>query len=177
MDLEDKLRQIKLIVLDVDGVLTSGAITYGNPDIELKSFSTKDGFGITLGKQAGLKFGILTARVSQAVARRAKELKFDYYESGQFHKLDALLQMIDKAQLAKDEVMYIGDDILDLVCKPKVGVFACPKDAVARVKAESDLVLECNGGNGAVRLAIDMLLEAQGLLQQTEDYFIKDKLL
>jgi len=173
--LNQKLNKIKLLVLDVDGVLTDGAISYGNPELELKTFHVQDGFGITLGRQAGLQFGVLTGRTSIAVDRRVQELKIDYYEAGHFYKRDALLAMIEKSGFSKAQVMYMGDEILDLVCQPEVGLFVAPNNAVARVKQEADMVLGKNGGDGAVREVIDALLTAQGILKSTEDFFIAVK--
>ena len=171
-DLKKKLDAIKLIVLDVDGVLTDGAIIYAGGDTDTKAFHVQDGFGITLARQAGLKFAVLTGRTSDAVKRRVTELKFDYYECGHFYKQDALQEIINKAGLKKENVLYMGDDILDLVCKPLVGVFVAPDNALARVKQEADWVTTRKGGDTAVREMIDALLDAQGKLTSTEDYFI-----
>jgi len=171
----EKMRAIKLIVLDVDGVLTDGSIIYGGGDLEIKAFNVQDGFGITLAQHAGLKFGILTGRVSDTVARRVKELHFDYYESGHFYKKDALMGMISDAKLIRDDVLYMGDDILDLVCQPCVGLFVAPGNARERVKSSADWVTKASGGQGAVREMIDTLLEAQGKLKENEDYFMGAK--
>jgi 3-deoxy-D-manno-octulosonate 8-phosphate phosphatase (KDO 8-P phosphatase) len=171
-ELKDKLKLIKLIVLDVDGVLTDGSIIYAGADIDAKAFHVQDGFGITMAKHAGLKFGVLTGRVADAVKRRVTELGFDFYESGHFYKYDALKAMIESAGLTKENVLYMGDDILDLVCQPLVGVFAAPLNAVKRVKSEADWVIDIKGGNAAVRAMIDELLLAQGTLKSSEDYFM-----
>lgn len=173
--LQEKLRKIKLVVLDVDGVLTDGAIIYAGGDIDTKEFHVQDGFGITLGRQAGLKFAVLTGRTSDAVKRRVTELKFDYYECGHFYKQDALKDMISNADLTPEQVLYMGDDVLDLVCKPYVGMFVAPDNAVARVKQLADWVTQRRGGDTAVREMIDTLLDVQGLLKNTEDYFIGAK--
>jgi 3-deoxy-D-manno-octulosonate 8-phosphate phosphatase (KDO 8-P phosphatase) len=171
-DLQKKLRDIKLIVLDVDGVLTDGAITYAGGDTDIKAFHVQDGFGVTLARQAGLKFAVLTGRTSDAVKRRVTELRFDYYECGHFYKQDALKEIIDKAGLKKENVLYMGDDILDLVCAPFVGVFVAPDNALPRVKQDADWVTTRKGGDTAVREMIDSLLDAQEKLTSTEDYFI-----
>lgn len=170
--LQEKLRAIRLIVLDVDGVLTDGSIIYAGLDLEIKAFNVQDGFGITLAQHAGIKFAVLTGRVSETVARRVKELEFDYYESGHFYKKDALIGMIRAAALTPPEVLYMGDDILDLVCKPHVGLFFAPNNARDRVKSAADWVTERAGGHAAVREMIDLLLEAQGKLTESENYFI-----
>jgi 3-deoxy-D-manno-octulosonate 8-phosphate phosphatase (KDO 8-P phosphatase) len=172
VELEHKLQQIKLIVLDVDGVLTDGAIILGNKDSDTKQFHVQDGFGIRLARQAGIRFGILTGRTSDAVKRRVEELKIDYYECGQFYKQEALQSMTSGAGLTANQVLYMGDDVLDLVCKPHVGVFVAPANATSRVQQHADWVTSRKGGDAAVREMIEILLDAQGLLKTTEDYFI-----
>ncbi len=173
--LKQKLRNIKLIVLDVDGVLTDGAIILDGKDSDTKRFHTLDGFGITLAKQAGIRFGIITGRVSDAVERRVDELKIDYYECGHFYKQEALQGIIASASLTSEQVLYMGDDVLDLVCKPQVGVFVAPANAAARVQQEADWITNRKGGDAAVREMIEVLLDVQGLLKSTEDYFIGAK--
>ena len=171
-ELKQKLQGIKLIVLDVDGVLTDGAIILGGKDSDTKQFHVQDGFGITLARQAGIKFGILTGRTSDAVKRRVEELKIDYYECGHFYKQDALRDMIKTAGLTSEQVLYMGDDVLDLVCKPHVGVFVAPANATPRVHHEADWITQRKGGDTAVREMIDTLLDVQGILKSTENYFI-----
>lgn len=159
-------------MLDVDGVLTDGSIVYAEGETDIKAFHVQDGFGITLARHAGLKTGVLTGRTSAAVQRRVKELKIDYYECGHFHKPDALQNMIRSAGVDKTEALYMGDDILDLACLPHVAVFAAPANAIARVKQHAAWVTRARGGNAAVREMIDALLEAQGILKTSEDYFL-----
>lgn len=171
-ELKQKLHDIKLIVLDVDGVLTDGAIILGGADSDTKEFHVQDGFGVTLARQAGIKFGILTGRTSDAVKRRVNELNIDYYECGHFYKQDALCEMIKTAGLTPAQVLYMGDDVLDLVCKPHIGVFVAPANATPRVLQEADWITQRKGGDTAVREMIDTLLDSQGLLKSTEDYFI-----
>jgi len=171
-ELKQKLANIRLIVLDVDGVLTDGAIILGGDDADIKAFHVQDGFGVTLARQAGIRFGILTGRTSTAVSRRVKELKIDYYECGHFYKRDALTEMIKTAGFNAEQVLYMGDDVLDLVCKPAVGIFVAPANASRRVLQEADWVTQRKGGDAAVREMIDSLLDVQGLLTATEDYFI-----
>ena len=173
--LKQKIRNIKLIVLDVDGVLTDGAIILDGKDSDTKRFHTLDGFGITLAKQAGIRFGIITGRISDAVKRRVDELKIDYYECGHFYKQEALQGIITSAALTSEQVLYMGDDVLDLVCKPHVGVFVAPANATTRVQQEADWVTNRKGGDAAVREMIETLLDLQGLLKITEDYFIGAK--
>ena len=175
-ELKQQLQKIQLIVLDVDGVLTDGAIILAGKGSDTKAFHVQDGFGITLAKQAGIRFGILTGRTSDAVSRRVQELKIDYYECGHFYKQDALREMIKTAGLRSEQVLYMGDDVLDLVCKPEVGIFVAPANAVTRVKQDAHWITQRKGGDTAVREMIDTLLEVQGVLTATEDYFIGAKL-
>ncbi len=174
-ELKQKLLGVKLVVLDVDGVLTDGAIILGGKDSDTKQFHVQDGFGITLARQAGIRFGILTGRTSDAVKRRVKELKIDYYECGHFYKQDALRDIIGGADLTPEQTLYMGDDVLDLVCKPHVGIFVAPANATTRVQQDADWVTRRKGGDAAVREMLETLLEAQGLLKSTEDYFIGAK--
>ena len=174
-ELKQKLIGIKLIVLDVDGVLTDGAIILSGKDSDTKQFHVQDGFGITLARQAGIRFGILTGRTSDAVKRRVEELKIDYYECGHFYKQDALQDMIHGAGLTSQQVLYMGDDVLDLVCKPHVGVFVAPANATTRVQQDADWVTSRKGGDTAVREMIEILLDTQGLLETTEEFFIGAK--
>jgi len=172
-ELKQQLRDIKLIVLDVDGVLTDGAIILTCKDSDTKQFHVQDGFGVTLARQAGIRFGILTGRTSDAVRRRVEELKIDYYECGHFYKQDALQDMIKGAGLNQKLVLYMGDEVLDLVCKPHVGVFVAPANATTRVRQDADWITSRKGGDAAVREMIDTLLDAQDLLKSTEDIFIE----
>ncbi|MEE8365163.1 MAG: hypothetical protein V3R76_05200 [Gammaproteobacteria bacterium] len=175
VELKQKLLGIKLIVLDVDGVLTDGAIILDGKDSDTKQFHVQDGFGVTLARQAGIRCGILTGRTSNAVKRRVEELKIDYYECGHFYKQDALQDMISGAGLSPEQVLYMGDDVLDLVCKPHVGVFVAPANATSRVQQDADWVTRRAGGDAAVREMIETLLDVQGLLKRAEDYFIGAK--
>lgn len=167
----DLLSPIKLIILDVDGVLAKNVIYAGTAQ-ELKMFNTKDGFGITMCRKVGIKTGVLTGRSSEPVHVRMSELKLDYYAHGHFNKEQALLDMIKEAGVNKEEILYMGDDILDLVCQQHVGVFACPADAVQRVMHDADFVAQKNGGEGCVREVIEAVLNAKGILRDTENQFI-----
>lgn len=170
---QDQLKKIRLLVLDVDGVLSDGSIIFSGDDTEIKAFNVQDGFGITMARQAGLQTAILTGRVSPPVKRRAAELKFDFYEAGHFNKEKALLKMMEQANVTRSQVLYMGDDILDLVLRPHVGLFVAPANANERVRGEADWTTEQLGGHGAVREMIDFVLQQQGVLETTENYFIK----
>lgn len=170
--LEARLRAVRLIVLDVDGVLTDGSIIYAEGDTDIKAFHVQDGFGITLARQAGLKTGVLTGRVAAAVERRVRELAIDFYECGHFHKAEALARIMRAAAADAAQTLYMGDDILDLVCRPHVGVFVAPANARPRVRREAAWVTSAAGGQAAVREMIDAVLQAHGRLESVEDHFL-----
>lgn len=159
-------------MLDVDGVLTDGSIIYAEAETDIKAFHVQDGFGITMARRAGLKTAVLTGRVGAAVERRVKELKVDFYECGHFQKVEALQGIMHAAGADKSQTLYMGDDILDLACFPHVGMFVAPANATSRVQRESLWVTTKRGGDAAVREMIDALLDAQGVLKTTEDYFL-----
>lgn len=174
--LPERLQAISLIIMDVDGVLTDGAIIYINQDAEQKTFHVQDGMGITLARQAGLKTAILTGRQSLMVQRRAEELKINYLEQGHFDKRIGLDMIVQQAQVHQHEILYVGDDILDLRLQPLVGIFAAPANAVNRVRADADWVTEKAGGQGCVREIVDTVLQSKGILEKTENYFIRESI-
>lgn len=163
MSLRQQIQQIKLILMDVDGVLTDGGIILGNQDLELKIFNVQDGAGITLARRAGLKVGIITGRSSVAVTRRAQELQFDVISQGHFHKLTAYQQLKTELAFEDAEVAYIGDDILDLGILRVVGFSVAVANARPEVKAEVAYITQQAGGHGAVREVIDLILKTQDL--------------
>lgn len=154
-------RKIKLIVLDVDGTLTDGGIYYDSQGNEIKRFDVKDGLGILVARSAGLKFAILTGRMSPMVARRATELGIEHLVQGVQKKYPALLELAEKCGLSLDEIGYIGDDLNDLQCMEAVGFRACPADAAKQIKMVCDHVAAVAGGYGAVRDSLEYLLTQQ----------------
>ncbi|EOR24720.1 HAD-IIIA family hydrolase [Cytobacillus oceanisediminis] len=150
--------RIKLIVLDVDGVLTDGRLYIGSDGNEYKAFHTQDGMGISLAKQAGIKTAIITGRKSKAVRKRAEELSFDYVFEGIHDKLETLQKIIDEIGIGFEEVCYMGDDLNDIPILTKVGWPCAPKNAMDMVKDQVMFVADSNGGDGAVREMIDSLL-------------------
>ncbi|ASV68227.1 KdsC family phosphatase [Cytobacillus kochii] len=152
---------IKLIVLDVDGVLTDGKLFIGSDGTEYKAFNTQDGMGISLARYAGIKIAIITGRVSSAVSKRAKELNIDYVYQGINHKIEVLEKIAEDMKINFSEICYIGDDINDLPILKVVGYPACPLNAVSIVKQYVEKVSMYNGGDGAVREIIDEVLSQQ----------------
>jgi 3-deoxy-D-manno-octulosonate 8-phosphate phosphatase (KDO 8-P phosphatase) len=158
---KQKLKQIKMILFDVDGVLCNGDISYLDDGREIKSFDVQDGLGVTLAQLAGLKTGIITARKSAAVERRAEELKVDILSQGSINKLDPYLQIKKQFSLTDHEICYIGDDLPDLVILERVGFSVAVPNAREEVKAACDYVTVSKGGRGAVREVIDLILKRQ----------------
>ncbi len=157
-----KARRIKLILMDADGVLTEGKVTYGYRDLELKSFDVKDGAGIDLARKAGIRTGIISGRHSGALQRRAKELRIDEIHQKVIDKVEIYKEIVGKYSLRNEEVAYIGDDILDLPLLSRVGLSAAVADAHTEVKKRVDLVTTSLGGRGAVRELVELILRAQG---------------
>lgn len=159
-----RAKDIQLLLLDVDGVLTDGSLIYSGSAGESKSFNTQDGFGIRLLQEAGIDVGIITARTSEVVARRANELKIRYIYQGMRNKKEALKEILRVSGLRPFQVAYMGDDWLDLVLLQQVGMAIAPANGVREVKETAHFITERQGGAGAVRDACDMILEAKNLI-------------
>lgn len=162
--MKSKLMKIKMVLMDVDGVLTEGAITYTSSGEEMKSFNIQDGMGITLARMGGLKTGIITGRMSEMVKKRAEELKFDVIMQGHFNKRPDYEAIKKQFNLDDEAIAYIGDDVLDIGILKRVGFSVAPADARDEVKAICDYVTVAAGGKGAVREMIDRILKRQGKL-------------
>jgi 3-deoxy-D-manno-octulosonate 8-phosphate phosphatase (KDO 8-P phosphatase) len=159
--LEDRSRKIELILSDVDGVLTDGAISFDNAGIELKSFNVRDGLGIKLWQRAGYKFGVLTARTSHIVKLRAAELKIEIVRQGLEEKLPAVKELLRELKLTPSQVCYVGDDLPDLPLLRFAGVGVAVADAVPELREAALYVTQLPGGRGAVREIIEVLLKAK----------------
>lgn len=157
----DKAKKVKLLLLDVDGVLTDGTITYTHEGTEIKSFHTRDGMGIRLLRETGIETGIITARASEAVTRRARDLSLKYVFQKVENKLTLFTQLCREQNIAPAEVAYMGDDWLDLALLGQVGFSATVADAALEVKEIVHYVTKKNGGQGAVRELCDLILEAK----------------
>ena len=157
---------IRLLLLDVDGVLTDGSILYSHKGTESKSFNTQDGFGLRLLLETGIETGVITARTSEAVTRRAQDLKMRYVFQGASNKLTVYKEIVSQSGLKPFEIAYMGDDWLDLVLLVRVGFAAVPANGVAEVQQVAHYISGKAGGHGAVREVCDFLLEAKGITQQ-----------
>lgn len=155
-------KSIRLILSDVDGVLTNGAITIDNAGIESKSFHVRDGLGIKLWQRSGFTFGILTARNSQVVKLRAAELGVSVVRQGFSDKLPAAREIFTQLGIAPEETCYIGDDLPDLPVLYEVGLPVAVADAAQEVQDAAKWTTHTPGGQGAVRELIERLLKAKG---------------
>jgi len=154
---ELNFKNIKLLALDVDGVLTDGIISYTSTGAEIKNFNTKDGQGIVMLTKLGVNVAIITARTSTIVQRRATDLGIQYVYQGVKNKLEQLDALKDLLGIHYDEIAYMGDDLPDIQILEKVGIKACPNDAVDEVKKICNFKSTKNGGFGAVRELTDAL--------------------
>jgi 3-deoxy-D-manno-octulosonate 8-phosphate phosphatase (KDO 8-P phosphatase) len=155
------LQGIKLILCDVDGVLTNGEIIYTGKKVEIKKFNVQDGLGFAMARWAGLKTGILTSRNSNVVALRAKQLEIDVISQGKLKKMPEYVQIREGLGISNEEVCYIGDDIIDIPVLRAVGFGVAVANAREEVKKECDYVTNACGGEGAVREVVDLILKQQ----------------
>lgn len=159
--MKDALKKIKLLALDVDGVLTDGRIIIDSNGVETKNFDVQDGMGLMLLKQCGLLTAIISARASGVVAYRAKDLKIDKTYVGIYPKLSAYEQLLQEFKLSDDQVCFVGDDVADLSIMKRCGVAVAVANAVAQVKQVAHYVTTKKGGRGAVRETVELILQAQ----------------
>jgi 3-deoxy-D-manno-octulosonate 8-phosphate phosphatase (KDO 8-P phosphatase) len=170
--LKEKAKKIKMFLVDVDGVLTDGKVIYDSSGNELKSFNIKDGLGITLLHKVGIKTGIITGRNSPMVEKRASELKINEVFQGKKEKLDSYEYIKKKYILKDEEILYIGDDLIDIPILKKVGFPVAVADAAKIVKKYCIYITKAKGGEGAVRETIDYLLTLRGEYNKAVEGFL-----
>jgi len=168
-----RARRIRLLILDVDGVMTDGRIILDNNGNEYKAFHVRDGHGIKMLIRAGIRVAIITGRGSKVVAIRAKELGISDVFQRCRDKSGAYSSLLRRHGLTDEEVAYIGDDIVDLPVMARVGLPVAVADADPGIRRFCQLVTERAGGRGAVREVADLLLKAQGLWEDLADEFTK----
>ncbi len=164
--MKSSLQAIKLLALDVDGVLTDGRINISAEGELFKAFDAKDGLGISCALRSGLHIAVITGRASDIVRRRAAELGINIICQGVQDKFTALEQLRADLQLRKEETAYMGDDLNDLPAFAAAGIRFAPADAAKEVLEAADFRLASRGGRGAVREALQMILQAQGVWEQ-----------
>jgi len=197
----ERAKKIKVILFDVDGVLTAGGIWLSpapanNPAIdkrmsdladkggyaipsasmvEAKGFHAHDGTAISLARLGGMKCGIITKRISETVALRARDLRMEYVYMGQAHKMQAVREILAKEQIALDQVAYVGDDIIDLPVMRLCGLAIAVANARAEVKSAAHFVTANAGGHGAGRDAVEFILQAKNLLSSVVEQYIDER--
>ena len=160
--LVERARDIDLLVMDVDGVLTDGGLFYGAEGEQLKRFDVKDGHGLVLAHLSGLRAAILTGRRSAIVEKRAAELFVSPVLQGQRHKRAGLAELLAQAGVPAARAAFVGDDLNDLAAMAEVRLAACPSDAVSEVQERCHYVARAQGGHGVVREILELILKAQG---------------
>ncbi len=196
----ERARRIKVILFDVDGVLTDGTIwlvpapareagvhdqlkdkdgqigfgVHSTTMMEAKGYAAHDGAGISLARIAGLKCGVITKRISETVATRARDLRLEFVYQGQAFKMHAVRDIIRKEGIALDEIAYVGDDVIDLPVMRECGFAVAVANARDQVKAEAHYITPHPGGRGAARDAIDFILDAQGILNDCIERMIDE---
>jgi 3-deoxy-D-manno-octulosonate 8-phosphate phosphatase (KDO 8-P phosphatase) len=167
-------RNIRLVLLDVDGVLTDGRLFMGASGDEIRAFHVRDGLGIRLGQRGGLLFGLISGRESKIIADRAEELYITEVHQRVFDKSEKLNEILRRLDLSADQVCYIGDDLVDLPVLRRVGLSAAPADAVPEILKAVHYVATCRGGLGAVREVVDLLLRAKGAWEKVTARFFME---
>lgn len=169
--MRERLNKIRLLLLDVDGVMTDGRIIYSSDGLETKAFDVKDGHGLKLLQRAGFKLGIITGRQSDIVAGRAAELGIEIVHQGCKNKLEPYQSILEETGFSDEQVAYVGDDVIDLPVLNRVGFAATVRDAVDDIKPYVHYVTEKDGGKGAVREICDLLLKQTGRWAEVTDRY------
>jgi 3-deoxy-D-manno-octulosonate 8-phosphate phosphatase (KDO 8-P phosphatase) len=159
--LRERLRNVKLFLCDVDGVLTNGTVLMGGGQ-EFKSFHIQDGLGLRLLQRHGIKVGWVSNRPSPATQQRAEDLKVDYLFQDKGSKVQAVEAILVKAGLSWKDISYMGDDVVDLGALQRAGLAVAVSNAIEEAKAAAHYVTQAHGGCGAVREMVDLILKAQG---------------
>lgn len=198
---EERARRIKLIIFDVDGVLTDGGIWIfpssapsqttashaaqmeskggyaisSTSMVEAKGFNAHDGTGISLARLGGMKCAIITKRISETVTLRARDLRLEYVYLGQAYKMQAVREMMAKENITLEEIAYVGDDVIDLPVMRVCGLAVAVANAREQVRSVAHYITPHAGGDGAGRDAIEFILAAKGILEQTIEQYIDER--
>lgn len=164
-DIKKRAQKIKVVLMDVDGVMTNGDIIYDSNGLEIKHFNAHDGLGIRMAKLSGLKVGILSMRESGTIRTRAAELRMDYLLLGKEEKLPAFHELKNSLKIRAEEFCFIGDDYPDIPVMQEVGLAVAVQNASPLTKKFAHYVTRKNGGDGAIREVIELILQSQKLLQ------------
>jgi 3-deoxy-D-manno-octulosonate 8-phosphate phosphatase (KDO 8-P phosphatase) len=161
----EKAKAVRCLILDVDGILTTGTIYYGPDGFEMKGFNIKDGLGIKLLQQVGIRVAIISGKTSAAVSLRARELNIEEVYLGIEDKINTYELIKRKFELKDQEIAYMGDDLPDLPILLRTGFSITVPEATSFVKQHVDLITKNKGGKGAVREICELILEAQGVFE------------
>ena len=163
--LSEKAKKIRLVVFDVDGVLTDGGLVLGESGNEYKIFHVRDGQGLVMLKESGVKIAVITSRSSKIVAERMVALGIEYVLQGQNDKGRALIDLMAKLGISGEQTAYVGDDFIDLPAMRLVGLAIAVADAHPRVREQADWTTDLRGGRGAAREVCELIMQTQGTLQ------------
>ncbi|WP_442786182.1 3-deoxy-manno-octulosonate-8-phosphatase KdsC [Methylobacter sp. YRD-M1] len=169
----EKAKKLKLLILDVDGVLTDGKLFFDNEGNEYKAFHSRDGHGIKLLRQTGVEVAVISGRKSNSVALRMKNLGIEYVYQGHENKIAAFNEIIEKSGIMPDQAAHVGDDLLDLPIMTRVGLAIAVDDANFVVKQHADWCTTLPGGHGAVREVCDLIMQAQGRFEDVVNAYLK----
>jgi len=158
VNLKEKISKIKIVLADIDGVLTDGGLYYSSEGLQMKRFNVKDGMGAVMLKQKGFKVGIISSDKSTIAKARADKLKLDFVYYGVENKLNIIQDICAAENIMKEEIAYMGDDEIDLEVLKNVGLSACPSDAIPQVKDCVNFISTKPGGHGAFRELSDLIL-------------------
>jgi len=170
--LKERAARIRMLILDVDGVLTDGKLYFDHAGNEMKAFNTRDGMGMKALQKIGVEIAVITGRKSEAVAKRMEQLGVEHVYQGREDKLDAFLDLLDKTGLDSQQTCFAGDDWIDLPVLMRAGLAVSVADAEERVKQQAHWITKRNGGDGAVREICNMILAAH-----EKDQIILDEIL
>ena len=173
--IQELAKDIKLVILDIDGVMTDGSLFYDNSGQEYKAFNSKDGHGIRMLQDAGVEIALITGRTSELVLHRAENLKISpaLIYQGYRDKRPAFRELLKKTELDPKNIAYVGDDVVDLPIMSKVGLAIAVGDAHHFVRKHADWTTKNTGGKGAVREVCEMLIESQGKLDEMLESYLK----
>jgi 3-deoxy-D-manno-octulosonate 8-phosphate phosphatase (KDO 8-P phosphatase) len=170
----NKAKAVRLVVFDVDGVLTNGSLILGDKGDEYKIFNVHDGLGLVMLREAGLKIAVISARSTPIVAERMAALGIDYVYQGQSDKQTVITELMQKIEVSIEETAFVGDDLIDLPAMNQAGLAIAVANAQPLVLQRADWVTEKAGGQGAVREVCEMILKAQGLLETAYQRYLPD---
>ncbi len=171
--MNEKAKAVRLMIFDVDGVMTDGSLHYSDSGEEIKVFNSRDGHGIKVLKASGVKLAIITGRTSRALENRANQFAIDYLYQGVADKLAVFQEILQDAGLTADDCGYMGDDVVDLPVMRRVAFAVAVPDAPELVRLNAHYVTGLPGGRGAVREVCDLIMQAQGTLEPVLAHYLR----